>query len=310
MCEVYIIMLYGIADIGSNTVRLNVYRYKDNDISVIFSKKENLGLIFYIKKGKLTDEGIEKLVNFLKDMKNDLDNLTIKSYSFFSTAALRNIQNRADVIQIIKDKVNIEIDVLSGEEEGELSFIGSISTIKKDDGILIDVGGGSVEIVLFKNRKIMEKYSIPIGSLKIYNEYVSDLIPNEKECNLIKERIQSELERIGINNEEKILFLCGVGGGIRSIEKILVDLNLQLKKGDLIDVKSLEQLKKELSHNDKNTYNKILQVKPSRIHTLVPALLIVQSITSYFGCKELQISEFSVREGYLYKKLLNRYQNV
>ena len=303
-------MLYGIVDIGSNTVKLNVYRYKDNDISVVFSKKENLGLIFYIKNGKLTNKGIEKLVNVLKNMKNDLDYSKIENYSFFSTAALRNIENTAHVTQIIKDKVNIEIDVLSGEEEGKLSFIGSISTIKKDNGILIDVGGGSVEIVLFKNKKIKAGYSIPIGSLKIYNEYVSDMIPDEKECNLIKERIYSELERIDFNNDEKILFMCGVGGGIRTIEKILVDLNLQKKKADLINVKLLEQLETELSHNNKDTYCKILHVKPSRIHTLVPTLLIVESITSYFGCEELQISKFSVREGYLYKKMLNRYQNV
>ena len=303
-------MLYGIVDIGSNTVKLNVYRYKDNDISVVFSKKENLGLIFYIKNGKLTNKGIEKLVNVLKNMKNDLDYSKIENYSFFSTAALRNIENTAHVTQIIKDKVNIEIDVLSGEEEGKLSFIGSISTIKKDNGILIDVGGGSGEIVLFKNKKIKSGYSIPIGSLKIYNEYVSDMIPDEKECNLIKERIYSELERIDFNNDEKILFMCGVGGGIRTIEKILVDLNLQKKKADLINVKLLEQLETELNHNNKDTYCKILHVKPSRIHTLVPTLLIVESITSYFGCEELQISKFSVREGYLYKKMLNRYQNV
>ena len=302
-------MLYGIVDIGSNTVRLNVYRC-DGDIRVVFSKKDNLGLVFYIKRGKLTNTGIEKLISVIKKIKKDFDYLNIESYRFFSTASLRNIENSAEVIQIIKDKVNIDIDLLSGEEEGELSFCGSISTIKKDNGILIDLGGGSVEIVLFKNKKIEEEYSIPIGSLKMYNDYVSDMIPNENECNLIKERINSELAKIGVNNEEKIPFICGVGGSIRAIGLMLVDLNLQKKKTALIDVKLLKQLKNELNLNNKDTYNKILYVKPSRIHTLVPALLILESITSYFGCEEIQISKFSVREGYLYKKILNRCQNV
>ncbi|MDO8869257.1 MAG: phosphatase [Methanobacteriaceae archaeon] len=308
-------MLYGIVDIGSNTVRLNVYRCKNNDIRVMFSKKENLGLVFYIKKGKLTNKGIKKLLTLLNEMKDDLDYLKIKGYSFFSTASLRNIENHADVIQIIKDEVNIEIDILSGEEEGELSFCGSISTIQKDNGILIDLGGGSVEIVLFKNKKIREKYSIPVGSLKMYNAYVSDMIPNKNECNLIKERIYSELEKSGLNNEEKVPFMCGIGGSIRAIAKILVDLNLQNKKADLVDVKLLKTLENELNLNElnlnnKDIYYKILQVKPSKIHTLVPALLIVESITSYFGCEKIQISEFSVREGYLLKKVLNRCQNV
>jgi exopolyphosphatase/guanosine-5'-triphosphate,3'-diphosphate pyrophosphatase len=299
-------MLFGIVDIGSNTVKLNVYRSENHVVRVLFSKKENLGLIFYIKEGKLTNKGIGKLITVLKEMKNNLDSLKITSYSFFATAALRNIENRADVIEIINEEVEIEIDVLSGEEEGELSFCGSVSTLKKDNGILIDVGGGSVEIVLFESKKIMEAYSIPAGSLKMYNDYVSCMIPNKKESNLIKERIYSELEKININNEEKIPFMCGIGGSIRAIRKILVDLNLQHNKADLIDVELLKQLKNELKYNNKGTYNKILHVKPSKIHTLVPALLILESINSYFGCEEIQISKFSVREGYLYKKMLNR----
>ncbi len=95
------------------------------------------------------------------------------------------------------------------------------------------------------------------------------------------------------------------------IKKLLFDLNFQQNKWDLIDVKLLERLKRiELKHNNKDTYNKILHVKPSRIHTLVPSLLTLEAITSYFGCSEIQISKFSVREGYLYKKILNRCQNV
>jgi exopolyphosphatase/guanosine-5'-triphosphate,3'-diphosphate pyrophosphatase len=301
-------MLYGVVDIGSNTVKLNVYNSQDNDISLEFSEKENLGLIFYISKGKLTDEGIEELVTVLKKMKNDLDYLRIDNYSFFSTASLRNIENSDEVIKIIKNRVNIEIDLLSGEEEGELSFFGSIPAIKGDDGILIDLGGGSVEIVLFKDRKIYEKYSIPIGFLKMFNDYVSNIIPNKKECKQIEERTYTELDKIGLKNSEKIPFMCGVGGSIRAIKKLLVNLDLQKKKDDLVDVKLLKQLKEELKLNESNhnnyIYYKILHVKPSRVHTLVPAILIVESITSYFGCEEIQISKFSVREGYLHKKML------
>ncbi|MBZ2165942.1 phosphatase [Methanobacterium spitsbergense] len=301
-------MLYGVVDIGSNTVKLNVYNYRHNVISVEFSEKENLGLLFYINNGKLTDNGIEELVTVLKKMKNDLDYLKIDNYSFFSTASLRNIENIAEVLQIIKNRVNIEIDLLSGEEEGELSFYGSIPTIKGDDGILIDLGGGSVEIVLFKDRKIYKKYSIPIGFLKMFNDYVSDIIPNKKECKLIEERIYFELDKIGLKNNEKIPFMCGVGGSIRAIKKLLVNLDLQKKKNNLVDVKLLKQLKEELKLNESNhnnyIYYKILHVKPSRVHTLVPALLIVESITSYFGCEEIQISKFSVREGYLRRKML------
>jgi exopolyphosphatase/guanosine-5'-triphosphate,3'-diphosphate pyrophosphatase len=295
-------MLHGIIDIGSNTVRLNVYRVDDDRVEVIFSKKATLGLISYVNEGELTSEGIEKLVTTLKDIKNVLDLLKIESYHFFSTAILRNIKNGNQVTDIIEDQVGIDVDVLSGEEEGELSFYGSLSTLKEDNGILIDLGGGSVELVIFNDRKVTDKRSIPVGSLKMFNKYVSQMLPTEEERELIKERVYRELVKTGLQGE--IPFMCGVGGSLRVIKKLSVDLGL-ISDG-VMDVKILKHLEKELKHNDRQTYKRILQVKASRIHTLVPALLITDVITAYFGCEKLQVSEYSIREGYLYKKVLGR----
>lgn len=295
-------MLHAITDIGSNTVRLNVYRVEDDRVEVIFSKKATLGLISYVNEGELTSEGIEKLVTTLKDIRNVLDLLKIESYHFFSTAILRNIKNGNEVTDIIEDQVGIDVDVLSGEEEGELSFYGSLSTLKEDNGILIDLGGGSVELVIFKDRKVTDKRSIPVGSLKMFNKYVSQMLPTEEERELIKERVYKEIVKTGLQGE--IPFMCGVGGSLRVINKLSVDLNL-IRDG-VMDVKILKDLEKELKHNDRQTYKRILQVKASRIHTLVPALLITDVITSYFGCEKLQVSEYSIREGYLYKKVLGR----
>lgn len=296
-------MLIGITDIGSNSIRLNVYRYENNNINILFSKKETIGLVNYIKEGQLTHKGIRKLITVLMDIKKVLDQLNIEDYHFFSTASLRNIQNSPQVLLIIQNEVNIEIDILSGEEEGEFSFCGSKSTLKNEDGILIDLGGGSVEIVLFNNKIIIQTVSIPVGSLKMFNEYIHEMIPNEEERKLIRDRVHNELEKTGLKMG-KIPFLCGVGGSIRTIGKLLVDLDLKKKKIDLIDAHLLMVLNDELK-KDKNVYKKILHVKPSRIHTLVPSLIILEAVCSYFGCEIIQISKYSVREGYLYKKLLN-----
>ncbi|HPX77792.1 MAG TPA: phosphatase, partial [Methanobacterium sp.] len=117
-------MLHAVTDIGSNTVKMNVYRVDDHQVEVIFSKKATLGLISYVKRKELSTEGIEKLVTTLEDLKNVLDLLNIKNSHFFSTASLRNIKNSAEVQEIIQKQVDIEVDVLSGEEEGEMSFYG------------------------------------------------------------------------------------------------------------------------------------------------------------------------------------------
>ena len=82
-------MLCGIIDIGSNTIRLNVYSIENTKFEVLFSKKENAGIVSYVKKKQMTQEGIDKLERCLSRFKKMLDSLHITTYSAFATASLR-----------------------------------------------------------------------------------------------------------------------------------------------------------------------------------------------------------------------------
>jgi len=319
-------MIHGIVDIGSNTVRLNLYFYKNNHFKLLLSKKENLGLAMYVKNGNLSKTGIEKAVLILKSMKKDFKYLKIKNFSFFATASLRNINNSLKVIEIIEKRADIKIHLLSGEKEGELSFIGSKKVLEGEEGILVDIGGGSTEIVFFDKKKIKDSYSLPIGSLKLYTDYVSDILPSNAEKILIEEKIFYELDKLNLKKSERYKkymkkdekFICGVGGTFRVFKKMLLSLDIEKegkegkewkegkeeKERKFISPKSLKSLEEELKENNKDTYNKILMVKSSRIHTLIPGILIIKSIVSYFNCDRIQISDFGLREGYLYNKIM------
>lgn len=298
-------MLYGVIDIGSNTVRMNIYSFTDNETKLIFSEKNTLGLVSYIENKKLSDMGIKKLIKVLKGMKKDLNTLNINNYNFFSTAVLRNVENTEEVLECIDEKLAIDIDVLKSDVEAELSFLGAKSEFNQKNGVLFDVGGGSSEIIIFKANKIVEKFSMPIGSLLMFNEYVSHMLPNSKEKVKIQKRVFSELNKLDIKNKDEIPFMCGVGGSIRVIKKILLELNLLNSNDDSIPVTLLNDLEKELANNDRSSYDKILRVKPARIHTLVPGLIIINTIALYFGSENIQVSKCGVREGFLYKNVLN-----
>lgn len=298
-------MLYGIVDIGSNTVRLNIYDIIDDKSKFLLSKKYGLGLVSYIKKGKLTEKGISKLMSCLLEIKSDLDDLNVEKYNMFATASLRNITNTKDVLREVKDKLDIDIEVLGDKTEAHYSFLGSISVMEKDDGVLIDVGGGSSEVVIYKNKKIEYAYSLPIGSLSMFNDYVSLLVPTKEESEAIVSRVQYEIERQGIpQRNEK--FMCAVGGSVRALLKLARDLRLVDRKQRIISPKVFDLIREELPNNDKETYSKLLESKASRIHTMIPGLLIIQELCKYFSTEEMQVSKFGVREGYLNHKLENR----
>ncbi|MDD3049031.1 MAG: phosphatase [Bacilli bacterium] len=298
-------MLYGIVDFGSNTVRMNVYRCENEEAVLLFSKKRTVGLIAYVKKRVLSEEGIAKACAIIRSFKWELDCLNIKEYNIFSTASLRNLENREVVLKQIKKETGIAIEVLSGEKEANLSFLGATNNLQERNGILIDVGGGSSEIVLFKNKKVVDAYSMPIGSLQLYEQYIAEILPDKEEKKKIVKKIEEELDKLNMNRELKLPFMCAVGGSIRAVEKVLEELQIQRKGSPLINVNLLASLEEELMGNDKKTYHKILRVKPDRIHTLVPGLLIVKTIAAYFNVSFIQVSSYGVREGYLYAKILN-----
>jgi len=83
----------------------------------------------------------------------------------FTTAALRNAKNSREAVAAIEERTGIKIQVISGDEEATFDFIGATHNLQNDSGLLIDIGGGSTEIVTYRDRQIQYKTSLPIGSL-------------------------------------------------------------------------------------------------------------------------------------------------
>ena len=297
-------LITGIVDIGSNTIRLNVYNINEENFELMLSKKVSAGLINYKKNKILNEQGIKILISTIQDFKKILDFLNIKNYHFFATASLRNIKNKDNVLKQVKDKTGISIELISGKEEAQLSFQGVVSSIKEKDGVLIDLGGGSTEIVIFEDSKSKLTFSLPIGSLSLFNKYVNHMLPTYEEAEDIREEVFHQLKVLKVPHL-KIKNMVGVGGTIRAIKKLLISEGLQDESNNLIFSSLLKEVEKDLKHNDKKTYMKILKVKASRIHNLVPGLIVIDAISDYIGEREIQACKFGVREGYLNSKIIN-----
>lgn len=296
-------MLYGIVDIGSNTIRFKVYECKNNKVKSIFSKKKTAGLIAYRDDNKLNDEGINILLSVLNKFNKNMGLLNVDKKYFFATASLRNISNTNEVLAIVKEKLDIDIHVFDDETEAQLSF----NSVKNrelcgDEGILIDVGGGSCEIIIFENQTPIDKGSLPIGSLSCYEDYVGVMFPDKKESKNIGKRVIKEIKALKLTKTQKE-YLFGVGGTVRNLKKLLVQLNLIDQKEDKIPVYLLDEVLNELKGNNKEKFNKILKVKAERIHTLVPGIIIIKTIADYFNVKMISVCKNSIREGVIYALL-------
>lgn len=304
--------MYAIIDLGSNTIRLNVYKLDEGQFTLLLNKKNTAGLASYVKNGEMTTEGVEKACEVLEEFKFLLEHFGITKIYAFATAALRNVSNSKNAVDEIIRKTEIDIVVLPGDEEAELDFIGATSAMKIKDGLLIDIGGASTELVVYREMKILKTLSMPIGSLNAYNQYVSHLIPDRQERKALKEAVLIELAKDADMNYGEYKTICGVGGTIRAARKLnnflfkLPANHMEIKVPNVKKIIKLLENDEEDNLISSETLDVLLKIVPDRVRTILPGMIILNTIIKHFKSEEIVISNAGVREGYLYTHVLKK----
>ena len=297
-------MKYGIVDVGSNTMRLSIYHLEGEQFKLLTHKKIMAGLAGYIQEGELTPKGMEVAIGVLRYFQEILHNLDIPHLSVFGTAPLRNISNTEAAVDAIQSATGITVEVLSGVEEAHCSFTGALSCgSAPKTGLLADIGGGSTELVAYREGVQSSACSLPIGSLSLYTSHVSQLFPTKEERRTMLEQIREEL-----NQAKTAGLICphltGVGGTIRSAAKLW-----GLDPGAdgqclVIPAQEIRDLYKGLKKGNKQALRRILRTVPDRVHTVVPGLAILKTILDLYQVETVSVSPWGVREGYLLEHVM------
>ncbi|MHB8065817.1 MAG: Ppx/GppA phosphatase family protein, partial [Ruminiclostridium sp.] len=227
-----------------------------------------------------------------------------KEVFVFATASLRNIKNTRKAVEIIEEQSGFNIQVLSGEEEATYDYFGATLKIPMTDGILVDIGGGSTELVFFRNGQIDRALSMPIGSLNLCSKYVSNLMPDKSEIKHIKKVVLDELKKIQeIELPSDVHIICGIGGTVRTTCKLSNDIFELPSSNRQLNVENVKKILHLFNENKKEFLLKILQIAPDRLHTIIPGMVVLKTIAKFYNCEIITVSQYGVREGYLYQML-------
>ncbi len=296
-------MICGIVDLGSNTIRLSIYHWEGQDFRLLLNKKTMAGLAGYVQGGVLSDSGILVACRTLSSYRALLDNFQVPKMHVFATASLRNISNTGEAVETIRDVTGIPVEVLSGDEEAALSFKGAVLPGGVSTGLLADIGGGSFELVSYEDMSITSACSLPVGSLSLYTRFVNGLFPTPEERKAMRAYVEEQLDRArtaGVRRSR----LCGVGGTIRALNKLSVDVFHKPPESRSMTAEELRELYKLLKKDGRDTLRQILHAAPDRVHTLVPGLVILNTIIKAYGVEQVTASSSGVREGYLMDRVM------
>ena len=296
-------MIHGVVDLGSNTVRLSIYQCEEGSARLLMNRKVTAGLADYVEGGTMTPQGIQTASQILMEYQDLMKNLGFDQPHVFATASLRNISNTEDAVAQLQRDTGLSVDVLSGAEEARLSYLGAVSPTGPNSGLLIDLGGGSTELVHYREGQILSSCSLPLGSLSLFSQYVAHLHPTGKERKAIRAHIREQLDHF-VPAPPSIPQACGVGGTARAACKVANRLFGRPQDCHTLSAQELRRLLKTLKKPDHDHLHLLLKAAPDRIHTLIPGLLVLDTVAQAYQLQEILVSSCGVREGYLHHRVL------
>lgn len=292
-------MNYAVTDIGSNTVKCEVFSYNDGKLTSIDFSSRQLGLITRIRNGILSAVDISLLCNTVKEY-IELAEKHNAIISCFATESLRRVNNLNDIRKAVKDATGLEIDLISGKDEAILSFEGfRAQSPDINEGLMADMGGGSTEILKFSNGTPIRLNSFRFGCLSLRSEYVKGRFPTDDEKQWIINRVSNELNiHSWIGKSPR---LCLIGGTGSAVAKLAIELGFTSIPE--FDKDTFEQLLNRLHQPNQETIALLEKYIPARIETILPGMCAYKEIIDHTGAESVYISSGGIRGGYIYRQI-------
>lgn len=298
----------GIIDIGSNSIRLVIYeRTAQGAHRVVNEYKESARLSERIGSDNiLHKKDILSVVPILSHFTRLCQTDDVQTVRAVATAAIRNAANSKEITQLLEQESGIPIEVLSGDEEARFGFLGVINTIDIQDGIIVDIGGGSTEITLFRNRRLEHSYSFPFGSVNTTRQYMKKGIITESGLLEIRRMVETALSAHLWIRSAPGLPLIGLGGTIRSLGKMSqkhVKYSLSITHNYAMKNGELEYFLRLLPTLTLEKRKKIEGLTKERADIIIPGLAILHTVFTATRASYSIISGSGLRDGLFYETI-------
>ncbi|MBO0750467.1 MAG: exopolyphosphatase [Bradyrhizobiaceae bacterium] len=289
-----------VMDIGSNSVRLVVYEGLARTQTPIFNEKVMAGLgREVLTTGLLAAEAVDKALAALTRFRALCDAMGVGKAWAIATAACRDAHNGPDFIERAEATCGVPVAVLSGKREAELSALGIISGFHKPDGIVGDLGGGSLELTDVRGHRLKSGITLSLGGLALQDLAGKSLAKAEK-------IVRGTLGEAAILKTGRGRDFYAVGGAWRAIARLHMSQTgypLHVMHGYTLAAPEALEFARLVQRGDPETLSKIETVNTARRPLLAYAALVLEHIVRIGKPRQVVVSALGVREGLLFSML-------
>lgn len=290
-----------IIDLGSNSARLIIVEiYQNKAYNLVYHQKEAIRLSQNADKDrKLQPDAMARAMTLLQNFSHVCKLHQASKILAVGTAALRNARNGSEFVKAVQQETGITIKIISGETEAKLGYIGAINTLNVTDGVLFDLGGGSIELTLIKNRKAEKFISLPFGAVTLTERFNLQNKVTETQLANLDKFISQQLTKIPWIKNLKVP-LIGIGGTARAIGKMEQKRNhyplLKLHNYRTSSI-SFHLLWEDIRAMSFEQRRKIPGLSNDRADIILSGLAIVKHLFREIESNQLIVSSCGVREG-------------
>lgn len=301
------LLKFAAVDIGSNAIRFQVSKSLDYKGVVSFKKLEyvrfplRLGQDVFLNN-EITPQKEAKFIKLMHTFKMLIELYDVDDYAICATSAMRESKNGRDIVDKVKEQLDLNIDIIDGEKEAELINNVLYNELDENTYLHIDVGGGSTELNVFVNRKKIAARSFKIGSVRRLGGQDSPMEWKEME-DWIKKNIKDEYGKVQA---------IGTGGNIGKIYDLA---NLSRSKGrrPSIPLKKIVKVQKVVASMSLEDRINVLMLNEDRADVIVPASEIYISAMKWAKAKDMKVPELGLKDGLiqmLYRKHVHTNENM
>lgn len=288
-------------DIGSNGMRCVAAEFQDADhFKVILQDRAPVRLGHTVfQAGGIDREGMEAALTALKAFRRQLDALKVQHVRAVATSAVREAANQAEFLMRARREAKVKVEVIHGAEEARLvhAAVAHRIPLGKEPWMLMDLGGGSVEVSMADGRGIRWSETHPMGAVRLLEEFESCKGDAKRFQALIAETAGT-LRIVGAKGRPPV-GLAATGGNIEEIAR-LAGLSDGEGKADILEVKALRDTIQKIAKLDVRERIERLGLRPDRADVIVPAGLVYEQVARLAGLEAIHVPYVGLKEGVLH----------
>ena len=293
------LLKFAAIDIGTNAVRLLFSNVTENKKNTTFTKASLIRVPLRLghdvfNEGKIEEIKREKLISTMHAFHHLINVHDVVDFRACATSAMRDAENGSEIVDIVRKRTGINIEIIDGKAEAEIIYSNRIVDMVDSSKpyLYVDLGGGSTEVTLFSNDEAEMSCSFNIGTIRILRDKVED-----SEFDKLKHFLKE------IKTQYPSVEVIGSGGNINKIFKLAGGKNMQP-----IKLKNVQEVYEMLLPFSVDERVKVFGLKPDRADVIIPAAEIIMKIMKWSNAKKILVPKFGVADGlvrqlyYNYKK--------